>query len=621
MGCGGSKSVSALANVKIVRDPDDCELDLLVMQKTGIPEFDALFSKVVAPLNTVVKCNNIVNQCISDIQNAAGLLCGAYKVDIRQGKDTDVVLLDFLKADNTRPAVAEVEGLLKKAPVKKADKSLATARDALHKALESLSEPVSLQANEQGVSTTSKAAAATAAIEKFNKAVTEFKGAVGTGYKLDVKVKSSVHPLAATLRFKFVRPIIGGAIGVNPNAAPGAPPTPEEENPEPEEPAEDAVEEEVGAEEDAAGDDGDDGGDDSGPVAEGVEDDDDDDQRNRKQQYDAGGDDDTVDKPGNNWDDDAGAGAPAEQNGDGGNDIEAAKDSGAAANGSSSDASKFSLPTFKSLLNAPPVKVTFVPCTVLEIAKAKTAEQLVKTLPSVLVQCDKLLTDCKGENVKFVVAKKKVKVPAVSPAKKEAAKKTVAAVNIELFKLNKACNNVNGDLNIIKAIFALVKAVEAEVRTKLSQLSPGQALPKLIPMPTFKLNDDFSFDFNMSFPDLSKFGLPSFPDCLPGAALLVWKAIMDTKDRILGLVKLVPQIADKVNALMEEVKQLPDKATSAAQNASLDMMATVKAVKNTGLNCKECVNALDIITAFTGTVKRVADEMQTSVKELQALAN
>ncbi len=77
--------------------------------KFGIPKFDDFAACVADPCNTLIEISNTINDVITDVQDTAALVSGAYRLQLETGaKDHDKVLVNFTKADGTYATGAEV---------------------------------------------------------------------------------------------------------------------------------------------------------------------------------------------------------------------------------------------------------------------------------------------------------------------------------------------------------------------------------------------------------------------------------------------------------------------------------------------------------------------------------
>lgn len=175
-----------------------------------VPAFDKYLKKQIEPtVNKVVDIVNTINTCIDDIKDAATIICGGYKVEVDvKGKSADAVAVTLTKPDGTYPTAEEVDTLTKDAKVKAADDALSKALKALKAAMEKKYVKLKLDPT-NNVATDD--AAPPAEIAAFNKALGDLRTAVGANYKVVVGHKAAAVPGAAAVRvsikkFSFPKP-------------------------------------------------------------------------------------------------------------------------------------------------------------------------------------------------------------------------------------------------------------------------------------------------------------------------------------------------------------------------------------------------------------------------------
>ena len=175
-----------------------------------VPVFDNFLKKQIEPtVNKVVDIVNTINTCIDDIKDAATIICGGYKVEVDvKGKSADAVAVTLTKPDGTYPTAEEVDTLTKDAKVKAADDALSKALEALKAAMERKYVKLKLDPT-NNVATDD--AAPPGEIAAFNKALGELRTAVGASYKVVVGHKAAGVAGAAAVRvsikkFSFTKP-------------------------------------------------------------------------------------------------------------------------------------------------------------------------------------------------------------------------------------------------------------------------------------------------------------------------------------------------------------------------------------------------------------------------------
>lgn len=181
MGCGASRAAGSF----VERDPEDYELEFIDIKLTKILQVDELLDKAEAPLNTIVELNNNLNEGLSKVKDAVAVLTGALRMQLAVVKATDTITLHLVKAaDGASVHGAPVVELLNKPDVAKADTEVRKAFDALEKALQGAE--AKLFANDKGEVSTSSGA--DSEVKKFNEAVSALGKAIGSTYKINVKV-------------------------------------------------------------------------------------------------------------------------------------------------------------------------------------------------------------------------------------------------------------------------------------------------------------------------------------------------------------------------------------------------------------------------------------------------
>ncbi|ETP40771.1 hypothetical protein F442_11941 [Phytophthora nicotianae P10297] len=102
-GSGVSKHVCA------PRDPADKELDLILIRKTKIPDFDSFFESAAAPLNELVEIHNSIAESEENLKAAAAALQGEIQVrlSVGHGGRVALVLWKFDKKDQVHVLTPE----------------------------------------------------------------------------------------------------------------------------------------------------------------------------------------------------------------------------------------------------------------------------------------------------------------------------------------------------------------------------------------------------------------------------------------------------------------------------------------------------------------------------------
>lgn len=214
MGCTGSKASRVAVQIaKPDRDPEDFELDPVDMEVTKIVEFDKLFEKASESLNIIIDMNNTINDCITNIKDTLALMTGMYRVELRVGEDTDNIILDLLKTDNTRPQPEDIKELLDNEDLRMAATRLADAREELLEALEAAQQPLEserflkLSLTTANLVAVDNNASCVDALTRFNEELEALRTSIGPNFKIAVTLKAAHAPRCKCVKLSMYKPV------------------------------------------------------------------------------------------------------------------------------------------------------------------------------------------------------------------------------------------------------------------------------------------------------------------------------------------------------------------------------------------------------------------------------
>lgn len=119
---------------KVVHDEEDYDLFPIILDPTGVPEFDTVFEQLEAILAQFITWSNAINDYAIAVQNLLAPGLGAIVPDIQIAKNVDMLTLDLITPFNKQRAAPQHHVLLewvKNKEVRDADEALAQARLSL----------------------------------------------------------------------------------------------------------------------------------------------------------------------------------------------------------------------------------------------------------------------------------------------------------------------------------------------------------------------------------------------------------------------------------------------------------------------------------------------------------
>ncbi|GAX73947.1 hypothetical protein CEUSTIGMA_g1397.t1 [Chlamydomonas eustigma] len=197
------------------------------------------------------------------------------------------------------------------------------------------------------------------------------------------------------------------------------------------------------------------------------------------------------------------------------------------------------------------------------------------------------------------------------------------SINIALFKMMNSGASAYEPASLANVVVEVIKPML--LLLKEHHQASEQDLKSLIsvePVMEFRRDDDGSppiFDFHLDV-DLSRdSGIPPFPECLPEKASQLLAALDNLKDVIAEALNDLPPISEEVDSSLEDAKEFYELCPDAAAKKGLSMMEAVKCSKATGTNLRTLYSTQELFLAFGENVKRVADELTESSKEVEKL--